>query len=176
MKKLLLSMVALATMGLAAMAQTYSVEPAANTVLPKAYSNWASMSLNFNFDQAVSVGDVTSVKLMKGDPTPGTEVTPDDEWYSTTSNGGKTVTLWGADYDGYTCTFECDDANYYLELAAQAARHPLDGGQLQLLRVGVDILCRVHDDVAAQCQRVFHKPDPSSPMRDRAHTAAVMPS
>lgn len=118
MKKLLLSMVAMATMGLAAMAQTYSVEPAANTVLPKIYSNWASMSFTFNFDQAVTVGDVTSVKLMKGDPATGTEVTPDDEWYSTTSNGGKTVTLWGADYDGYTCTFECDDANYYLVVPA----------------------------------------------------------
>ena len=107
MKKHLLSMVALATMGLAAMAQTYSVEPAANTVLPKTYSNWASMSFTFNFDQAVTVGDATSVKLMKDDPATGTEIAPDDQWNATTSNGGKTVTLWGADYDGFTCSFAC---------------------------------------------------------------------
>ena len=118
MKKLLLSLVAIATMGLAAMAQTYSVEPAANTVLPKAYGNWASMSFTFNFDQAVTVGDVTSIKLMKDDPTTGTEVTPDDVWNSSTSNGGKTVTVWGADYDGYTCAFQCEDANYYLVIPA----------------------------------------------------------
>ena len=118
MKKTLLSMVVMATMGLAAMAQTYSVEPAANTVLPKAYSNWASMSFIFNFDQPVTVGDVASVKLMKDDPTTGTEITPDDQWYATTDNNGKTVTVWGADYDGYTCTFNCEDANYYLVIPA----------------------------------------------------------
>ena len=118
MKKHLLSMVALATMGLAAMAQTYSVEPAANTVLPKTYSNWASMSFTFNFDQAVTVGDATSVKLMKDDPATGTEIAPDDQWNATTSNGGKTVTLWGADYDGFTCSFACEDANYYLVVPA----------------------------------------------------------
>lgn len=120
MKKMLLSLVALATMGLAATAQTYSVEPAANTVLPKAYSNWASMSFTFNFDQAVTVGDISGVKLMKGNPTTGTEVAPDDDWRATASNGGKTVTVWGADYDGYTCAFQCEDANYYLVIPAGA--------------------------------------------------------
>ncbi len=118
MKKMLLSLVALATMGLAAMAQGYSVDPAANTVLPKVYSNYATMSFTFNFDQAVSVGDVTSVKLMKDDPVTGTVITPDDDWYANTSNGGKTVTIWGSDYDGFTCYFACEDANYYLVVPA----------------------------------------------------------
>ena len=116
MKKILLSLVAIATMGLAAMAQTYSVEPAANTVLPKSYSNYAIMSFTFNFDQAVTVGDVTSVKLMKDDPVTGTEITPDDDWYANTS--GNSVTIWGADYDGFTCFFACEDANYYLVVPA----------------------------------------------------------
>lgn len=116
MKKLLLSLVALATMGLGAMAQNYSVEPAANTVLPKVYSNYATMSFTFNFDQAVTVGDVTSVKLMKDDPVTGTVITPDDEWYANTS--GNSVTIWGADYDGFTCYFACEDANYYLVVPA----------------------------------------------------------
>ena len=108
MKKMLLLLVALATMGLAAMAQSYSVEPAANTVLPKVYSNYATMSFTFNFDQAVTVGDVTSVKLMKDDPVTGSVISPDDDWYVNTSNGGKTVTIWGSDYDGYTCSFACE--------------------------------------------------------------------
>ena len=118
MKKFLLSLVALATMGLAAMAQSYSVEPAANTVLPKVYSNYATMSFTFNFDQAVTVGDVTGVKLIKDDGITCVEIDPDDEWKSTISNGGKTVTIWGADYDGYTCTFYCEDVKYYLIVPA----------------------------------------------------------
>ena len=118
MKKFLLSLVALATMGLAAMAQSYSVEPAANTVLPKVYSNYATMSFTFNFDQAVTVGDVSSVKLMKDDPVTGSVISPDDDWYANTSNSGKTVTIWGADYDGFTCSFACEDANYYLVVPA----------------------------------------------------------
>ena len=116
MKKLLLSLVALASMGLSTMAQSYSVVPAANTVLPKEYSNYATMSFTFNFDQAVTVGDVTSVKLMKDDPVTGTEITPDDDWYANTS--GNSVTIWGADYDGFTCFFACEDANYYLVVPA----------------------------------------------------------
>lgn len=116
MKKILLSLVALATMGLAATAQSYSVEPAANTVLPKSYSNYATMSFTFNFDQAVAVGDVASVKLMKDDPVTGTEVAPDDDWRTNTN--GNSVTIWGADYDGFTCTFACEDANYYLVVPA----------------------------------------------------------
>ena len=118
MKKMLLLLVALATMGLAAMAQSYSVEPAANTVLPKVYSNYATMSFTFNFDQAVTVGDVSSVKLMKDDPVTGSVISPDDDWYANTSNSGKTVTIWGADYDGFTCSFACEDANYYLVVPA----------------------------------------------------------
>lgn len=118
MKKLLLSLVAFATMGLAAMAQSYTVEPAAETVLPKAYGNYATMSFTFTFDQAVTVGDVTGVKLMKEDAVDGSEITPDDDWRATMSNGGKTVTIWGADYDGFTCYFSCEDVPYYLVIPA----------------------------------------------------------
>ncbi|MBP3738162.1 MAG: hypothetical protein J6I72_03835 [Muribaculaceae bacterium] len=112
MKKTLLAICAMA-MTLAASAQVnyVTVDPAAETVLPKVWGNFANMSFTFTFDEAVTVNNVENVKLYELGTTTS-EVAPDDTWYTNTSNGGKTVQIWGSDYDGYMCTFSANDCDY----------------------------------------------------------------
>lgn len=117
MKKFLLSLIGMAAITLSASALSYTVDPAPQTVLPKSYGNWASMSFTFNFDVAPTVGSASGVKLWKN-AVNDTEVLVDDSWQTSTSNGGKTVTVYGMDWDGYTCMFQCFDTNYYLVVPA----------------------------------------------------------
>lgn len=94
-----------------------SVNPAEGTVLPKSYGDYAMMSFEFTFDQPVTVGDLSGVKLMElGEAKAATEITPDDEWRANVE--GNKVTIWGADYDGFTCTFLAKDCGYQLVIPA----------------------------------------------------------
>ena len=117
MKKTLLAMFALVAGMATAQVNYTAVEPAAETVLPKAYGNYAMMSFEFTFDQPVTVGDLSGVKLYEmSDATAATEVAPDDDWRATVS--GNKVSIWGADYDGFTCTFNVKDCGYQLVIPA----------------------------------------------------------
>ena len=94
-----------------------SVNPAEGSVLPKAYGDYAMMSFEFTFEEAVNVGDLSGVKLLEmGNAKAATEIAPDDEWRSTVS--GNKVTIWGADYDGFTCAFQAKDCGYQLVIPA----------------------------------------------------------
>ena len=125
MRKSLLAICALA-MAMAASAQVnyVTVDPAAETVLPKAYGNYAMMSFTFTFDEAITVKNVGNVKLYEVKETGNSEVAPDDEWRTTTSNGNKTVQIWGADWDGYTCSFLANDCDYELVIPAGTFTNP----------------------------------------------------
>lgn len=117
MKKSLLALFALVAGMATAQVNYTAVSPEAETVLPKAYGNYAMMSFEFTFDQPVTVGDLSGVKLYEmSDATAATEIAPDDDWRSTVS--GNKVTIWGADYDGFTCTFETKDCGYQLVIPA----------------------------------------------------------
>lgn len=117
MKKTLLAMFALVAGMATAQVNYTAVDPAAETVLPKAYGDYAMMSFDFTFDQPVTVGDLSGVKLYEMiEATAATEVAPDDDWRATVS--GNKVTIWGADYDGFTCTFVAKDCGYQLVIPA----------------------------------------------------------
>ena len=118
MKKTLLTLCAMAMAAIASAQFTYSVDPAAETVLPKAWGNYANMAFTFTFDEAVTVNNADAVKLYEMGATASTEVAPDDDWRANSSNGGKTVMIWGADYDGFTCTFQANDCEYQLVIPA----------------------------------------------------------
>ncbi|MDO4510628.1 MAG: hypothetical protein Q4B68_02280 [Bacteroidales bacterium] len=118
MKKFLLLIAAVAAFATSASAQNYtSVVPAANTVLPEAYTNYAEMKFTFTFDQAISTTSLGQVKLTDA---AGAAYDPDDAWVGTKSNGGKTVAVWGADYDGFVCTFKVTEQPYYFSVPAGA--------------------------------------------------------
>ncbi|MBO4871176.1 MAG: hypothetical protein J5565_04245 [Muribaculaceae bacterium] len=134
MRKSLLAICAFA-MAMAASAQINyaSVDPTAETVLPKVYGNYVSMAFTFNFDEAVTVKNVSAVKLYEVKDTGNSEVTPDDDWYATPSNGGKTILIWGSDYDGFTCSFLANDCDY--ELVIPAGTFTANGASNEEIRV-----------------------------------------
>lgn len=86
-----------------------------------AYWGYASTTFDLNFGENVVIKKSSGVAahLYKGDAATGTEITPDDDWRLTIGDASTTARLWGADYDGYTYSFEVDDnATYTLVVPA----------------------------------------------------------
>lgn len=122
MKKLLLILFGCAMVTATSSAQvTYAtVNPAAETVLPKSNSNYVTMTFVFTFSEAITATSPAGITF-KGED--GTEFVPDDAWYINASNGGKTQNVWGADYDGFTCSYAVTDQVYNLNIPAGAFKN-----------------------------------------------------
>lgn len=74
-----------------------------------------SMSFDVEFDEPVTVVESSpAVNLYDGALVGGTEIKPDDAWYTNVggANDNK-LTVWGADYDGFTCSFKVENDKEY---------------------------------------------------------------
>lgn len=75
------------------------------------------MSFMLKFMDAPSiVENAPNIELREGTIVGPKIVKPDDGWKITVS--GNNITLWGSDYDGYTCTFNPKETDYYLYIPA----------------------------------------------------------
>ena len=89
-----------------------STDPQIGKGLSIAWGSYANMSFTLNFDQNVSiVNNEPDIKLYEGDVN-GSLVSPDDVWKATSADASQ-LTVFGADYDGFTCTFYYDSEKEY---------------------------------------------------------------
>lgn len=98
---------------------TYSsVEPAAESVLTKSSSGYASMSFKLTFDRTVSVANYRAAISLHKETVDGATENPDDSWSTSLSGDKKSLTVFGQDYDGYTQEFYVNKDKYYLVIPA----------------------------------------------------------
>lgn len=74
-----------------------------------------SMSFDVEFDEPVTVVESSpAVNLYDGALVGGTEIKPDDAWYTNVggANDNK-LTVWGADSDRFTCSFKVENDKEY---------------------------------------------------------------
>lgn len=89
-----------------------STDPQIGEGLSIAGGSYANMSFTLNFDQNVSiVNNEPDIKLYEGDVN-GSLVSPDDVWKATSVDASQLM-VFGADYDGFTCTFYYDSEKEY---------------------------------------------------------------
>ena len=89
-----------------------STDPQIGKGLSIAWGSYANMSFTLNFDQNVSiVNNEPDIKLYEGDVN-GSLVSPDDVWKATSADASQLM-VFGADYDGFTCTFYYDSEKEY---------------------------------------------------------------
>jgi len=97
--------------------QYVSIDPADSSVVGK----YQLMSFTITFDEAVSV--VTSnpdVQLKQGSLYNANIFTPEDAWYIYyLSSDKKSITVWAADYDSFTMTYDFEkNQTYYVVFPA----------------------------------------------------------
>jgi len=89
-----------------------SIDPADSTIVGK----YQPMSFTITFDEEVSI--VTSnpdVQLKQGSLYYANIFTPDDAWYIYLSSDKKSITVWAADYDSFTMTYDFEkNQTYYV--------------------------------------------------------------
>jgi len=77
-------------------------------------ANYNAMSFELKFeDKLTLIESEPKVTIRKGTIYNANAISPDMNWVATVS--GQTLTVWGADYDYFTCTYSADeDATYYV--------------------------------------------------------------
>ncbi len=107
------------------------IEGDAATVLPVAtspadgdtiqnMSGYVPMSVTLTFDEPVELLQANPrVHIRTNYLYMPTDITPDDQWVASLSDDQKTLTVYGADLDGFTCQFKAqENTDYYFSLPA----------------------------------------------------------
>ena len=92
--------------------------PTDNSVINTS-DGYASMAFKIVFDEPITiVKSNPDLFLRQHSMLLNNLVTPDNVWNATMGDNNKTLSLWGSDYDGYTCSFKPEDDTYYLVVPA----------------------------------------------------------
>ena len=93
--------------------KTVSTSPAyGDTIVNE--MGYIPMSVTVTFDQPVElVQENPDVHIRTNYLFYSSDLRPDDKWIASLSEDQKTLTVYGADLDGYTCQFKADEEDWY---------------------------------------------------------------
>lgn len=93
--------------------KTVSTSPAYGDTIVNA-SGTIPMSVTVTFDQPVElVQENPDVHIRTNYLFYSSDIRPDDKWVASLSEDQKTLTIYGADLDGYTCLFRANEEDWY---------------------------------------------------------------
>ncbi len=82
--------------------------------------DYESLSFEVSFGEPITILDETPEAFVRvGSNLSGSLILPDDSWHAVKGSDGKTLRVWGSDYDGYTMTFKTEvGQTYYITIPA----------------------------------------------------------
>ena len=93
--------------------KTVSTSPAYGDTIVNA-SGYIPMSVTITFDQPVELVQENPDAHIRTDYLfYSSDIRPDDKWVASLGEDQKTLTVYGADLDGYTCQFKANEEDWY---------------------------------------------------------------
>ncbi|MBR5727401.1 MAG: leucine-rich repeat protein [Muribaculaceae bacterium] len=93
--------------------KTVATSPAYGDTIVNA-TGYIPMSVTVTFDQPVElVQENPDVHIRTNYLFYSSDIRPDDQWVASLSDDQKTLTLYGADLDGFTCQFRANEEDWY---------------------------------------------------------------